>query len=510
MNLTLSSYQFFAKLEIMCRIQIIFWLFLFILGLDHSTLNAQSRSRSTDQDYYRLAWRAKQPQTFIQHTVLPTTDTLQKVLFGYSFSYDFLQFKKRLDLYESTLAVNVDVYRTSEKEAKEIEELERKEREENRKAVQRGRRPNLNAIREERLNRIEEMIPVQTLVFRDTIRVETYEATSSATGRVEGNFLSHLPQGIYRYRLEVRQNGNQKPLQSRFRTLRIRKDSLQNANPPSLLVGNVDTVNSTFRSLNMDGRIPFGVDFDVLAWVPDSLSLDSLNLYLNEINQMVEPEKDSLEKAFIEGQLLPITSELKLMQYVTDAKSINPLLDDSKLRLIAFRVNGKDLKNSRYRFAIKTTMESKPVAIATFNSFWSDMPLSLYDINIALDMMRFILKEDQLKQLKVGSAEDKIKHFESFWEKRDPTPKTDFNELMAEYFRRIDYAFENYSTPSTPGFESDLGNAYILIGPPISTERVLLGNNQTRITWDYPKVQLIFQSTSGFGDYRLIERKSKS
>jgi GWxTD domain-containing protein len=143
-------------------------------------------------------------------------------------------------------------------------------------------------------------------------------------------------------------------------------------------------------------------------------------------------------------------------------------------------------------------------------SYWTNMPLSLFNVDIAIDMLRFILSEKQVEQMNQGSREDKIKAFEAFWADKDPTPGTDFNELMTEYYRRIDYAFQQFSSPAQPGFESDMGQAYIKIGPPQNRKRTLLGNGVTREVWEYPQVELVFRSTTGFGDYQLVERKARN
>lgn len=54
-----------------------------------------------------------------------------------------------------------------------------------------------------------------------------------------------------------------------------------------------------------------------------------------------------------------------------------------------------------------------------------------------------------------------------------------------------------------------MGQYYIKLGPPTEKKRTLLGNNQTMVQWFYPQIELVFQSTSGFGDYQLIERKTR-
>jgi len=76
--------------------------------------------------------------------------------------------------------------------------------------------------------------------------------------------------------------------------------------------------------------------------------------------------------------------------------------------------------------------------------------------------------------------------------------------LMAEYYQRIDYSYQNFSSLQVPGYESDRGRAYILYGPPNNIDRRLLPNQPTREIWEYPNRELIFEATSGLGDFKLI------
>jgi GWxTD domain-containing protein len=55
----------------------------------------------------------------------------------------------------------------------------------------------------------------------------------------------------------------------------------------------------------------------------------------------------------------------------------------------------------------------------------------------------------------------------NFWLQRDPTPGTPANEFKDEYYRRITYANEHFTTPSgVRGAQTDRGKMYILNGPP--------------------------------------------
>jgi GWxTD domain-containing protein len=60
---------------------------------------------------------------------------------------------------------------------------------------------------------------------------------------------------------------------------------------------------------------------------------------------------------------------------------------------------------------------------------------------------------------------------ESFWKHRDPTPGTPRNEFMEEFYQRRQYANEYYGrgTPR-PGWKTDQGRIYIILGPPRNIE----------------------------------------
>lgn len=62
---------------------------------------------------------------------------------------------------------------------------------------------------------------------------------------------------------------------------------------------------------------------------------------------------------------------------------------------------------------------------------------------------------------------------EAFWKHRDPTPNTPENEFKTEHYRRIKFANERFGreTP-TPGWKTDMGRIYIILGEPRQIERL--------------------------------------
>src|SRR5699024_3771147 len=111
--------------------------------------------------------------------------------------------------------------------------------------------------------------------------------------------------------------------------------------------------------------------------------------------------------------------------------------------------------NAVFQLTVTTSNEQKPVAEEIFRSYWADMPTSLLSLDVAIDMLRFIADEATIDRINEGSDRQREQKFREFWKQKDPTPQTEINELQAEYYRRIDYAYEHFTSNRMLGFNSD-------------------------------------------------------
>ena len=108
--------------------------------------------------------------------------------------------------------------------------------------------------------------------------------------------------------------------------------------------------------------------------------------------------------------------------------------------------------------------------------------------------------------MKKAAPEDKRRMFNEFWKKRDPTPKTDYNELMEEYYSRVDYANKNFGH-YMEGWKTDRGMVYIIFGIPNNIERHPFDMDAKPYeVWTYYEInrEFTFVDATGFGDYRLM------
>jgi GWxTD domain-containing protein len=74
--------------------------------------------------------------------------------------------------------------------------------------------------------------------------------------------------------------------------------------------------------------------------------------------------------------------------------------------------------------------------------------------------------------LKLQTDRERDLFIEAFWKHRDPTPGTPENEFKTEHFRRLAYANRYYGrTAPMPGWKTDRGRIYIILGAPNDVQR---------------------------------------
>jgi GWxTD domain-containing protein len=103
---------------------------------------------------------------------------------------------------------------------------------------------------------------------------------------------------------------------------------------------------------------------------------------------------------------------------------------------------------------------------------------------------------------------------QAFWKQRDPTPGTEENEYKAEHYRRINHANYYYGRQSPlPGWKTDRGRIYIILGEPNDIQRFESGQETYPAEiWFYqdkaefglpPGFNIVFFKEHGSGDYKL-------
>ena len=84
------------------------------------------------------------------------------------------------------------------------------------------------------------------------------------------------------------------------------------------------------------------------------------------------------------------------------------------------------------------------------------------NVENSFQQMKYILTNDEIKKAKGKKGKDLESLFLSYWKERDPTPSTSINELMEEYYIRVNYVNEYFNMSWREGWETDFGMIYIL------------------------------------------------
>ncbi|MGI6369889.1 MAG: GWxTD domain-containing protein [Ignavibacteria bacterium] len=129
------------------------------------------------------------------------------------------------------------------------------------------------------------------------------------------------------------------------------------------------------------------------------------------------------------------------------------------------------------------------------------------NLDDAIRQLRYVATALEINHInEAQNEEERLKRFEQFWYKLDPTPQTKRNEALEEYYYRVAYANKNFKS-YTEGWMTDKGNVFIVYGPPNAVERSNNSYSSSKIyeKWTYysnNRIFLFYDST-GFGDFRL-------
>lgn len=150
-----------------------------------------------------------------------------------------------------------------------------------------------------------------------------------------------------------------------------------------------------------------------------------------------------------------------------------------------------------------------------FTVYQSPLSLKFKTFSDALDEIRYLTTKKEMKQLKNTPFSMQQKALLDFWASRDPTPGTLVNELMIEYYQRLEIANESFNKGLKAGWKTDRGRIFVLFGipdevinrdvisnPEISGWRRALASFEV---WKYHNIgkNFIFIDKLGFGDYSL-------
>lgn len=259
---------------------------------------------------------------------------------------------------------------------------------------------------------------------------------------------------------------------------------------------------------NIGNRVNFGRDFTVYVQFTDKPAEFHYTLFfLSEFGRKKEIKKSSIQPD-------EITNDRKFVFRENPGDTVfTYFLIPSQPQsyyslLIPFDGDSLDLGEYELYFYVKfkdtTGKEIQKAFSKRFTVEWIDMPFSLQNLDYAIEILEYIATPDEMAKLRFGTPQARLLKFKEFWAQRDPTPKTIYNELMAEYYRRVDYAYINFATMrERDGARTDRGKVYILYGQPTRIERKYTPGRSTEEIWYYEPIKRKFVFVDQFGSFKL-------
>ena len=473
---------------------------LMLLFCIMTSYSAQAQS----SDYERLARQNDRPAHFIDTIMLPGDQPESvKMTSIFRIAYPFLAFKKSGNRSKGTFAssagLNLEVFESPRNDLRVNKQVE-----------------------------VDELKSAGRASWQDTAYASTYEQTQSNDETLSGSMQVEIQPGFYSYLLQLKINDEVSGRNSRTQNVRIFPYNEQQ-NGEIILIKSVDDAQnpSSLTLMNMGENVEYGKDFYAFVHLPN---YDAGTTYSYRVDRIDHEEATEFERekrvsrTFDESEngdhrpsvVKSFTQQpIPAKQLLTNVK---PTLVNAPSKELTLQLSGSDTgfayalikvpnksyPNAFYQIQVMADGDDRPVARRYFQSYWSNIPASLLSLDVAIDMLRFIVDKDTIKQINSGSDREREQKFRDFWTKKDPTPDTEFNELQAEYYRRIDYAYEEYSSEQQPGYESDRGKVYIRFGKPDDIKRTFPTNGPTTEVWTYPSRKFVFKATTGFGDFKLV------
>lgn len=175
-------------------------------------------------------------------------------------------------------------------------------------------------------------------------------------------------------------------------------------------------------------------------------------------------------------------------------------------------ISGEEVPSGNYFLQGFVTHPSgrKGNILQRFKFRWINPPISSFDMSSSIEQMMYILPDEDKNRVKQMTEEEKRIYFENFWNTKDPTPDTQRNELLEEYFRRVLYTNEHFSFRNEPGWKTDRGKIYCIYGNPDQREQREINIQQVPLeiwTYNNARKRFTFTDNDRNGNYQLFKEE---
>ena len=154
----------------------------------------------------------------------------------------------------------------------------------------------------------------------------------------------------------------------------------------------------------------------------------------------------------------------------------------------------------------------EPLALETTfeTSEYATMPEE--EVEKAFNHIRVIATDTERRRLRdIEDLMERRRYLMEFWNKRNPNPGTPTNAFKEDFYQRLQYANDRYTSGRREGWRTDRGNIILRFGLPSAIEPHLYDRGfEPYEIWQYNNIpgegqaQFIFADLDGFGDFQLL------
>ncbi|MDZ7262473.1 MAG: GWxTD domain-containing protein, partial [candidate division KSB1 bacterium] len=184
--------------------------------------------------------------------------------------------------------------------------------------------------------------------------------------------------------------------------------------------------------------------------------------------------------------------------------------------VVSLTIPAEKLPTGTYSLSIEVCdddTKEKSCLSGQFSVWQSPIFLKFKNYNQAVEELSYIASPEEIKHLKSLPTEKQQQALVDFWRARDPSSGTEENELMNEYYLRLEYANQVFKTGKQQGWKTDRGRIYVRYGQPdcIIHNPYQIPSKSFEV-WEYEpqNLRFIFVDETGFGEYRLLSPQSYS
>jgi len=328
------------------------------------------------------------------------------------------------------------------------------------------------------------------------ISVETFEITNSPNTFLQGIISVGLPEGKYELLAIISDQISKRERRISPINLDLQK-SKAILNPIVMDQEKIicDGLKSHVLS-NSSASIPYNNPNDYLAIPVTNSSINSINISVRR-GDTIFITGEKITESFLANP------EIKLCD---DKIVIRQNIDTTKLKIFLVKDFSSKLTEGPIQLEIYPDDSVKEKQVYNLNVIWIGKPLSLSDPEAAIKLIEIVESKDVVADILSGNGSYSEKLF-NYWSKQDPTPETKFNELMNEFYMRVDYCEMNFKALSgNGGSKSDRGKTYIKFGPPDSVVRDTDNQDKVLESWTYKKSnrKFVFIDKDGTGKFTLV------